>query len=164
MTCRIKGTGFLMLGARSKNILFYCQISVRTENYHYDHVGYVRKFFVIKTMQMLLSYLNVFRTDYEVLSINYQRVCSHSSWSSGFELVRRVFSYATDRLNIKTPKTLLRWEWIKSGKDFPLKKCLIFQKKIVTILFVVDISLCQGIFPVFLYFLNSFFLITDTSL
>lgn len=105
-----------MLGATSKNILLYCQISVRSENYHYDHVGYVRKFFVIKT-----------KTRYFPLII--KGCFPSSSWRSRFELVRLVFSYATDRQNTKTPKTLLRWERIKSGKDFPLKKCLIFQKK-----------------------------------
>lgn len=52
----------------------------------------------------------------------------------------------------------------KIRERFSIEKMFDFQKKIVTILFVVDISLCQGIFPVFLYFSNSFFLITDTSL
>lgn len=113
--------------------------------------------FCHKNHANVIKLFECFQDDYEVLSINYQRVFSNSSWSSGFELVRRVFSYATDRQNIKTQKKLLRWERIKSGKDFPLKTFLIFfRKKIVTIL-VVDISLCQGIFPVFLYFSNSFF-------
>lgn len=45
---------------------------------------------------MLLGYLNVFRLISSHFSLIIKGCCSNSFWSSGFELDRRVFSYATD--------------------------------------------------------------------
>ena len=110
-------------------------------------------------MQMLLSYLNVFR----MVSSHFPLIIKGCfPILSGVEDLNQFAGFLAMLLTDK--RKLLRWERIKSGKGFPLKQIFNFRKKIVTILVVVDILQCQGIFPVFLYFSNSLPLITDTSL